>query len=251
MQSAVCSPNRPETREKITNMLSHVPFRPLVTTLLVAGAVSVVHIPDVSATRGYGRITGIVHLVALSRTPLRSGAYPSRRVNAKTPDAAEIANVVVFVKDAPVEQAVPLTHASISQREESFVPRVIAITRGSTVDFPNFDPYFHNVFSLSRTATFDLGRYRKGEKRERSFNRAGVIKVYCHIHSEMSATILVFDHRLYATPETNGTFTIDEVPPGTYQLSAWHERIGETTKAVRVVAGEDASAEFSLPVVEK
>jgi hypothetical protein len=67
----------------------------------------------------------------------------------------------------------------------------------------------------------------------------------------MSATILVFDHRLYATPESNGWFAIDEVPPGTYQLSAWHERIGETTKPIKVVAGEDASAEFSLPVVEK
>lgn len=244
-------PNRPKTREKITNMLSRVPFRPLVTTLLVAGAVSVVHIPDVRATRAYGRITGVVHLVALTGTPLRSGAYPSRQVNPKTPDAAEIANVVVFVKDAPADQELPATHASISQHDEAFVPRVIAITRGSTVEFPNFDPYFHNVFSLSRTATFDLGRYRKGEKRERSFSRAGVIKVYCHIHSEMSATILVFDHRLYATPESNGWFAIDEVPPGTYQLSAWHERIGETTKPIKVVAGEDASAEFSLPVVEK
>jgi plastocyanin len=232
-------------------MLSRVPFRQLVTPLLVVGAVAVVHIPDVRAARVYGRITGVVHLVALAGTPLRSGAYPSRRVNPKTPEAAEIANVVVFVKDAPAAQELAGTHASISQRDESFVPRVTAIPRGSTVEFPNFDPYFHNVFSLSRALTFDLGRFRKGEKRERVFPHAGVVKVYCHIHSEMAATIMVFDHRLYATPTSSGSFAIDTVPPGTYQLSAWHERIGETTKPIKVVAGEDASVEFSLPVVEK
>jgi plastocyanin len=232
-------------------MFCHVPFRQLVTPLLVVGALAVVHIPDVRAARIAGRITGIVHLVALAGTPLRSGAYPSRRVNPKTPEAAEIENVVVFVKDPPLEQQLAPTRASISQRDESFVPRVIAITRGSTVEFPNFDPYFHNVFSLSRALTFDLGRFRKGEKRERLFPRAGVVKVYCHIHSEMAATIMVFDHRLYAKPVSDGTFSIEGVAPGTYQLSAWHERIGETTKPIKVVAGEDASVEFSLPVVEK
>jgi len=232
-------------------MFSRVRFRRLATPLLVAGALAVLHIPDVRAARVSGRITGVVHLVAPGGMPLRSGAYPSRRVNPKTPEAPEIGNVVVFVKDAPTEQELTATRASIAQRDESFVPRVIAITRGSSVEFPNFDPYFHNVFSLSRALTFDLGRFRKGEKRERVFPRAGVVKVYCHIHSEMAATIMVFDHRLYATPVSSGSFAIDGVPPGTYQLSAWHERIGETTKPIKVVAGEDASVEFSLPVVEK
>jgi plastocyanin len=232
-------------------MFSRVPFRRLMTPLLVAGALAVLHVPDVRAARVSGRIVGIVHLVALAGTPLRSGAYPSRRVNPKTPDAAEIENVVVFVKDAPAEQELAPMRASISQRDESFVPRVIAIPRGSSVEFPNFDPYFHNVFSLSRALTFDLGRFRKGERRERAFPRAGVVKVYCHIHSEMAATIMVFDHRLYATPAKSGSFVIDAVPPGTYQLSAWHERIGETTTAIKVVGGDDARVEFSLPVVEK
>jgi plastocyanin len=250
-RSALSWPDRLKTAEKITNMFTRVPFRRLVTPLLVAGALAVVHIPDVRAARAHGRITGVVHLVALAGTPLRSGAYPSRRINPQTPDAAEIENVIVFVKDAPTEPDLTMTRASISQRDESFVPRVVAITRGSSVEFPNFDPYFHNVFSLSRAQTFDLGRFRKGEKRDRVFPRSGVVKVYCHIHSEMAATILIFDHRLYATPATSGSFVIDAVPPGTYQLSAWHERIGETTKPIKVVAGEDASVEFSLPVVEK
>ena len=229
-------------------MFSRVRFRRLATPLLVAGALAVLHIPDVRAARVSGRITGVVHLVAPGGMPLRSGAYPSRRVNPKTPEAPEIGNVVVFVKDAPTEQELTATRASITQRDESFVPRVIAITRGSSVEFPNFDPYFHNVYSLSRALTFDLGRFRKGEKRERVFPRAGVVKVYCHIHSEMAATIMVFDHRLYATPVSSGSFAIDGVPPGTYQLSAWHERIGESAKQIVVEAGRTVRIEFALPV---
>src|SRR4029450_8359865 len=104
-------------------MFSRVPFRQLVTPLLVGGAIAVVHIPDVRAARVSGRISGVVHLVALGGTPVRSGAYPSRRVNPKTPDAAEIGNVVVFVKDAPSAHELTTTRASISQRDESFVPR--------------------------------------------------------------------------------------------------------------------------------
>jgi plastocyanin len=237
--------------ETITELFGRVPFRPpvglLALILVVAGGMPSTGL----AVPSSGRITGVVHLIAPGGTALRSGAYPSRQVNRRTPDASEIANVVVFVKNAPMELNLAPARASIAQRDEAFVPRVTAITRGATVEFPNFDAYFHNVFSLSRGATFDLGRFRKGEKRERSFSRAGIIKVYCHIHSEMTATILVFDHRLYATPAANGSFAIDAVPPGTYQLSAWHERIGETTKSVQVVAGEDASVEFSLPVVER
>jgi len=232
-------------------MSSRVLFRRVVATALAAAVFVIAESRGGGAAAAYGRITGVVHLVALTGTALRSGAYPSRQVNRKTPDAAEIGNVVVFVKDAPADSELPVTRASISQRDEAFVPRVTAVTRGSTVEFPNFDPYFHNVFSLSRALTFDLGRFRKGEKRERTFPHAGVIKVYCHIHSEMAATILVFDHHLYTTPATDGTFTIDAVPPGTYQLSAWHERIGETTKPLKIVAGDEASVEFALPVIEK
>lgn len=235
----------------ITDLFGHVPFRPPV-VLVALTCAGVALMPAVGRTvPAYGRITGIVHLVAPGGTPLRSGAYPSRQVTHKTPAADEIANVVVFVKNAPAEPDVPTTRTSIMQRDESFVPRVTAITRGSIVEFPNFDPYFHNVFSLSRGATFDLGRFRRGDKRERPFAHAGVIKVYCHIHSEMAATILVFDHRLYTTPSADGGFSIGAVAPGTYQLSAWHERIGETTKKIQVTGGDAASVEFSLPVVER
>jgi hypothetical protein len=125
---------------------------------------------------------------------------------------------------------------------------VVAITKGSTIDFPNTDPFFHNVFSLSRVATFDLGRYPKGVSKARAFPNAGLVKVYCHIHSHMTAAIMVFDHSFFRIPAADGTFTLDEVPAGSYEISAWHERIGESTNTVKVEPGRTARVEFALPM---
>jgi hypothetical protein len=141
--------------------------------------------------------------------------------------------------------------ATISQRDEAFVPRVIAITTGSTVEFPNFDPYFHNVFSLSRSANFDLGRFPRGDSRVRKFTSPGLVKVYCHIHSHMSASIMVFDHNHFTIPNGEGWFTLDGVIPGSYRLSAWHERIGESVQQIKVDPGGRARVEFSLPVHDR
>ena len=199
----------------------------------------------VSAT---GRIVGTVTLVRPGGAPLQSGAYPSRRVTRRAPPPSELANVVVSIKDVPAAAVVPTTRKAISQRDESFVPRVAAITRGSVVDFPNLDSYFHNVFSLSRGASFDLGRYPKGESRSRTFTQPGLVKVYCHLHSEMSATIVVFDHPFYTVPSTDGSFVLDDVPVGRYRLAAWHERIGESVGTVDVTAGGTARATFALPI---
>jgi hypothetical protein len=124
----------------------------------------------------------------------------------------------------------------------------VAITKGSTIDFPNTDPFFHNVFSLSRGANFDLGRYPKGESRDRRFPNAGLVKVYCHIHSHMTAAIMVFDHPFFRIPSADGTFTLDDVPAGNYQISAWHERIGESSSTIKVEAGRTARIEFELPM---
>lgn len=198
-----------------------------------------------------GRIEGQVRLVVPPATPPPSGVYPSRRVTRPAPRASEIAHVVVFLKDVPRHGDLPSSHATIVQKDEAFVPRVVAITRGSTVDFPNADPFFHNVFSLSRGASFDLGRYPRGDTRSKRFSTAGLVKVYCHIHSHMTASIMVFDHPYFRIPSANGSVVIEDVPAGTYQLSAWHERIGESISTVRVEAGRTARVEFALPVEQR
>jgi hypothetical protein len=119
------------------------------------------------------------------------------------------------------------------------------------VDFPNADPFFHNVFSLSRGATFDLGRFPRGERRSRTFSTPGLVKVYCHLHSHMSASIMVFDHPHFTVPNGEGAFVLDGVPPGEHRLSAWHERIGENVKTIVVEAGRTARVEFSLPMEDR
>jgi plastocyanin len=195
-----------------------------------------------------GRIEGMVRLVAALEPPIPSGAYPSRRVTRPSVKATEIKNVVVFVKDAPREAALPPVRVEMRQQGEDFVPRLVAITRGSSVEFPNADPFFHNVFSLSRGAAFDLGRFPRGESRSRTFTRPGLVKVYCHLHSQMSASIMVFDHGHFAIPEGDGRFALDAIAPGEYRLSAWHERIGESAKQIVVEAGRTTRIEFALPV---
>lgn len=197
---------------------------------------------------GTGRIEGQVRLVLPPASATPSGVYPSRRVSRQAPKGAEIANVIVFLKDAPRRADLPVTTATIMQKDEAFVPRVVAITRGSTVDFPNSDPFFHNVFSLSRGASFDLGRYPKGATKSQKFTNAGLVKVYCHIHSHMTATIMVFDHPFFRIPAADGTFAIDDVPAGTHQVSAWHERIGESTEQIKVEPGRATRVDFALPV---
>jgi plastocyanin len=111
----------------------------------------------------------------------------------------------------------------MDQRNERFVPRVLAITVGSIVDFPNNDRTYHNVFSLSEVRTFDLGRYAAGRSKPVRFDRPGVVRVFCDIHSHMSAFILVFAHRFFAVTDADGRYRIDNVPPGAYTVSMWHE----------------------------
>ncbi len=204
--------------------------------------------PAVAAT---GTIEGHVHLVTASSRRLASaGAYPSRVVTiAADRNVSELANVIVFVKAKPVASA-PM-HAAVRQSDEEFVPHVVAVTAGSSVDFPNDDLVFHNVFSLSRAGTFDLGRYPKGHSKTRVFDRPGLIKVFCHLHSQMSAVIRVFDHPYFAIPNGDGDFTIPSVPAGDYEVVAWHERVGEVTLAASVTPGRAASLSFSLPLTDQ
>lgn len=197
-----------------------------------------------------GTITGHVTLTSHMRgVPISTNAYSTRAVNGQAkPASPEMRSVLVYLKRVKFTGALPTTTAQIRQEHETFSPRVVAITRGSTVDFPNFDPYFHNVFSLSGTAVFDLGRYQTGQSRSRQFTKTGVVKVYCHIHSQMSATILVLDHPYFATPDESGNFTLRDVPPGTYTLVGWHERVGEQVAEISVSPGQATDADLWLPV---
>jgi plastocyanin len=200
-----------------------------------------------------GTITGRVTLTTAVRgVPLASNVYPTRAVGRHEPSpTSEIQNVVVYLKDVSFKGALPSARHVVEQRSETFVPRVLAVTRGSAVSFPNADPYFHNVFSLSRAATFDLGRFRQGQAREQRFMKPGLIKVYCHIHSHMSASILVLDHPYFAVPRLDGSFSLADVPPGKYTIVGWHERVGERSSTIEVEPRHTSSVELSLPVEDQ
>ena len=180
-----------------------------------------------------------------------ASAYPTRTVPSPSLAAAsERRHVVVYLRDAPPQPVMPM-RAVVEQRNESFIPRVVAVTVGSEVEFPNDDPIYHNVFSLSRAKNFNLGRYPRGDTRRVRFDRPGVVKVFCEIHSHMSATVMVFDHPWFAVPDEAGRFELPPVPAGDRQVTAWHERLGDTTLRLRLESGRAAAADFVLPVPEK
>ena len=134
----------------------------------------------------------------------------------------------------------------MDQRNETFVPHVLAIVAGTTVEFPNNDATYHNVFSLSKAKTFDLGRYAAGRSKSVRFDTPGIVRVFCDIHSHMSAFILVFSHRYFAITDDEGRYRIGDVPPGTYTVVAWNELSEPESSRVTVSEGADATAHFVL-----
>ncbi len=197
-----------------------------------------------------GRVSGSVRLTTATGAPSAASAYGRRGVGPKAKALPEARSVVVFFEDLPAPAGLKPMRAQIAQKDEQFVPHVVAVTTGSTVEFPNEDPFFHNVFSLSGPATFDLGRYPSGSSRSRLFNKPGLVKVYCHLHSQMSAVVRVFNHPWFTIPDDAGAFGIDGVPAGEHTLVAWHERIGERRDRVTIRAGATTEVTFTLPVLE-
>ena len=140
--------------------------------------------------------------------------------------------VVWLATPAPV--AVAPVRAEIGTADKEFSPHVLVVPVGSTVSFPNHDPFNHNVFSLSEESPFDLGLYGRGEARSVKFSRPGVVRVYCNVHAQMSAIVVVRDNPWVTQPGSDGAFSLPTVPPGSYQLHLWHERAPEVIRPLRV-----------------
>jgi plastocyanin len=154
-------------------------------------------------------------------------------------------NVVVYLKDVPTSAALERKHA-IRQQNLQFAPRVSVVVKGTTVDFPNEDKVFHNVFSLSQPARFDLGLYRSGSSKSVQFKREGVVDVFCNIHPEMSSRVLVVPTTFFATTDASGKFRIDGVPEGTYPVVVWQAHGEEKRGQVKVEAGRAATVTFDV-----
>ncbi len=184
----------------------------------------------------------------------RSVAPTERRPNvndlgtAPARDMPDLLRSVVYLESAPrgAFETSEGGRAVMDQRNETFVPHVLAITTGTTIDFPNSDKFYHNVFSLSKTRTFDLGRYAAGNSRPVRFDRPGIVRVFCDIHSHMNAFILVFSHPFFGMTNAEGRYRIDNVPPGTYGVIAWNEGTSSEIKPVTVPDGGVAELDFTI-----
>jgi plastocyanin len=219
-------------------------------------------------TRETGRIVGTVEIstaLATRRPRFRiySDAGPGSIPPAQKTDISdELRNVIVYVESATgpadgngalVDGTSPsrldsLRHGVMAQADEHFDPHVLAVLQGARVDFPNYDDIYHNVFSLSSVRTFDLGRYPKGSSKSITFAKPGIVQVFCHIHSDMSAVVYVLPNPFFATPGAGGHYEIDGVPAGDYTVVGWHERTKPVAQRIHVVAGQTTTVNFNLPL---
>jgi plastocyanin len=144
--------------------------------------------------------------------------------------------------------AKPPVMVTIDQRNMRFEPDLMVIPVGSTVQFPNSDPIFHSVFSLSRAQPFDLGFYPRGQNRTVKFSRSGIVQVYCHIHANMYAAIVVTSSPWYGKPSEDGSFAFTNVPAGRYRLVVWHKVAGVHQAQVDVPQSGKAEVTIRVPI---
>ena len=189
--------------------------------------------------------------VRVERSLLDARPDPGALGMGQARDPGERRRSVVYLETAPraAFEAGEDRRARLNQRNERFEPHVLAVVAGTWVDFPNSDRTYHNVFSLTRDNEFNLGRYASGRSRAVRFERPGIVRVFCEIHSHMSAFILVFAHRFFAVTDEDGRYRIDGVPPGTYTLAVWNETVhGDPPRRQITVsdAAADVTADFNI-----
>jgi plastocyanin len=160
----------------------------------------------------------------------------------------ERSHVVIYLEGPSGIGPAKTTVLTMQQVNRRFSPDLLVIPVGSAVSFPNMDPIFHNIFSLSKPKTFDLGSYDKGESRSVVFAKPGIVSVYCHLHPNMEATIVVSPTRWYAQPDRSGQYRIQDVPPGQYTIVAWHKAAGFFRKTVLIEPGHNSVVGFFIPI---
>lgn len=192
------------------------------------------------------------------RDPAKTrGFYPARDntitgqarvLTSKGETRADRSNVLVFLEgdfDSSA-QRLPRTNPKIQQKDTIFLPRVLPIVRGTTVDFPNDDVIFHNVFSLSETRPFDLGAYGPGKSSTITFPRTGMVKIYCNMHPQMVSSIIVLENVFHALTDRLGNYVISQVPDGSYTLRTWHENGGDFQEPIKVQGGQVVIEDFDI-----
>lgn len=184
-----------------------------------------------------------------------TAAYASRKYKfAECVNYADMRDFVVGIEGKVGTNAAPTNVVSVSttriaQKGAVFTPHVLPVVAGTTVEWPNHDDIFHNVFSDSDAKQFDLGLYKDNPPEKRvTFDRAGKVDVYCSIHANMHCVVLVMENPYFAVTDASGDFVISNVPPGTYTLKAWHERLPADRQQIIVPTNGVVKADFVLTV---
>ncbi len=221
-------------------------LRGLLTTCLALG-VATADVPTLAAQKGAG-IRGRLDIRRLAK-PVERRPDVAAAGAAGPRDVPDLRRGVVYLETAPqaaFEEREP-ARAIMDQRNERFVPHVLAVMVGTVVDFPNSDLTYHNVFSLSRAKRFDLGRYAAGKSKGVRMDRPGVVRVFCDIHSHMNAFVLVFNHPYFDVTTEDGRFELPSLPAGTYTLVGWYEGEARITRPVIVPPGGWAEIDLVVP----
>jgi plastocyanin len=190
----------------------------------------------------------------LSRKTPAPVPYDLRGISAsEQPAGSEPANqfekVAVWLEPAVPVPVAPHT-ATMQQRNRRFEPGLLIVPVGSTIEFPNADPIFHNVFSLSRAQPFDLGYYADGRSKSVRFTRAGIVQVYCHVHPSMYGVVVVTTTPWAGKPSGDGAYSWTDVPAGHYDLMVWQRVVGLIRKKVVVPETGIVRIDFQIPADE-
>src|SRR5450432_1503001 len=184
------------------------------------------------------------------------GAYASRKYKfVEKVDYAAMHDFVVYIEGAVGTNNASSTNmatvatTSVAQKSATFSPHVLPVMVGTTVDWPNYDTIFHNVFSSSDAKSFDLDLYKGNPPGARvTFDKPGRVDVYCSIHKDMYCIVLVLENPYFASTDEKGNYTITNVPPGRYKLKAWHERLPADEREIIVPADGEVKADFVLTI---
>jgi plastocyanin len=188
--------------------------------------------------------TALIALACIA-VPTITAADVGGRVSVRTAPGAVAAPTVVFAEPLDRQPPARPVAARLIQKDKTFVPGVVVVPVGSTVDFPNDDPIFHNVFSLSPPAPFDLGLYRSGATKERKFTQPGTYRVFCNIHPQMTALIVVVPTPYATVTSPDGRYSLD-LPPGAYRVTARSDRAAPVSLEVTVRSGADTIPDLTL-----
>jgi len=211
----------------------------------------------VGAAAQSGTVTGLVRAEGkqAAEESAAGGKYDSRKFKfVERVNYAEMRDFVVYIDQPagkPVAPATPVqvvTTEKITQKGAVFSPRLLPVVVGTTVEWPNNDEIFHNVFSISDAKQFDLGLYKHPEVKRVTFDKPGRVDVFCSIHAAMNCIILVLETPHFSATDDKGRYRIANLPAGTYKLKAWHERLPGQTREVIVPETGEVKIDFTLTI---